>query len=47
MGRKIQPALQRPPTAHEMEACLRLVNEGGLTEFRRVLINLNEFVFVD
>lgn len=42
-----QLAFQRPPTAHEMEACVRLVNERGLTEFCRVLINLNEFVFVD
>lgn len=45
--RAFQLAFQRRPTAREMDVCARLLDERGLAGFCRVLINLNEFVFVD
>jgi hypothetical protein len=42
-----QLALQRLPKEAEADACRRLVKERSLVELCRVLLNLNEFVYVD
>lgn len=39
--------LQREPDETEMDACLRLLERRSLAELCRVLLNVNEFVFVD
>jgi hypothetical protein len=39
--------LQREPDEAEMDACLRLLERRSLAELCRVLLNVNEFVFVD
>jgi hypothetical protein len=40
-------ALQRPPNERESAACEQLIAERSLTEFCRVMLNINEFVYVD
>jgi hypothetical protein len=40
-------ALQRSPTAEESSALAAFTREHGLTNATRVLLNLNEFAFVD
>jgi hypothetical protein len=40
-------ALQRRPDESELAACKRLLTEHSLTDVCRVLLNLNEFVYVD
>jgi hypothetical protein len=39
--------LQREPDAAELAACQRLLAERGLVELCRVVLNLNEFIYVD
>jgi hypothetical protein len=40
-------ALQRPPTAGERDALVAYTHQHGLTNACRLVLNLNEFVFVD
>jgi hypothetical protein len=40
-------ALSREPADDEVAACVALVKEQGLVQFCRVVLNLNEFVYVD
>ena len=40
-------ALQRPPGDEERTRSIEFLSERTLEEFARVLINLNEFVYVD
>jgi hypothetical protein len=40
-------ALARQPTEEEHAACLHLVRTQGLVQLCRVVLNLNEFVYVD
>jgi hypothetical protein len=40
-------ALQRPPTEFERERSMAFLAGRSLEEFARVLVNLNEFVYVD
>jgi len=40
-------ALQRPPAAAELRACLRLLEARQLPELCRVLLNSNEFIYID
>jgi hypothetical protein len=40
-------ALQRPPTESERTACVRFLQTRTLAELCRVLLNLNEFVYLD
>ncbi|HUE97572.1 MAG TPA: DUF1553 domain-containing protein, partial [Longimicrobiaceae bacterium] len=40
-------AVQRPPTSVEAEACRSFVEQRSLAELCRVLLNLNEFIYVD
>ncbi len=39
--------LQRVPTDQEMATCQRFVSEHGLVNLARVLLNVNEFMFLD
>ena len=39
--------LQRSPTSKERAACQQLLQQQSLTELARVLLNLNEFLYVD
>lgn len=45
--RAFQLAIGRGPTAEERESLQAFVREQGLANLCRVLINLNEFAFVD
>ena len=45
--RAFELALQRLPDESESAACERLLTERSLAELCRVLVNLNEFVYVD
>jgi hypothetical protein len=40
-------ALSRPPTANELAAVLPYAEKHGLAAFSRLLINGNEFLFID
>jgi hypothetical protein len=40
-------ALRRPPTAAEAQALSAYAREHGMSNACRVILNLNEFVFVD
>lgn len=40
-------ALQRPPDATELRACLRFLEARQLPELCRVLLNSNEFIYID
>jgi hypothetical protein len=40
-------ALSRQPSKEETTACVSLVKAEGLVQFCRVMLNLNEFVYVD
>lgn len=40
-------ALQRQPTASELQACERLMERAGLIEICRALLNVNEFAYID
>ncbi len=40
-------ALQRPPDASELGPCLQMRNDRSLTELCRVLMNVNEFIYLD
>ena len=40
-------ALQRQPDRQEMDACLKLTRQRGLSEVCRAMLNLNEFLYVD
>jgi hypothetical protein len=40
-------ALQRAPDKDEQRACAELVRQRSLPELCRVLLNLNEFIYVD
>jgi hypothetical protein len=42
-----QLALQRPPTAAELEQLTQLAHQHGLANVCRLIFNLNEFAFVD
>jgi hypothetical protein len=42
-----QLAYQREPSADELAACVRVVREQELLVFCRVLLNSNEFMFVE
>ncbi len=42
-----QLALQRSPSASELQACTRLIEHTSWTELARVLLNINEFAYVD
>jgi hypothetical protein len=42
-----QIALQRAPSEEEYSTCLLMLKKHSLPEFCRVLLNLNEFVYVD
>jgi mono/diheme cytochrome c family protein len=42
-----QLALQRNPTENELQACQALVRQANWTELSRVLINTNEFAYID
>lgn len=42
-----EKALQRSPSEAELIACQRLLSEHSLTELCRVLLNLNEFAYID
>lgn len=39
--------LQRAPDRTELDACLRLAGQRGVTEVCRALVNLNEFLYFD
>lgn len=39
--------LQRAPDRTELDACLRLAEQRGVTEVCRALLNLNEFLYLD
>ena len=43
----IEQALSRPPTADERESLAAYIRDHGLPNACRVVLNLNEFVFVD
>jgi hypothetical protein len=45
--RAFEIALQRPPDESEAAACEQLLTERDLDELCRVILNLNEFVYVD
>lgn len=45
--RLFELALQRPPNAHELRDCADFLEEHSLTELCRVMINLNEFIYLD
>ncbi|HEY1068461.1 MAG TPA: DUF1553 domain-containing protein, partial [Pirellulales bacterium] len=45
--RAFRIALQRDPTAAEAESCRRFLAERSLAELGRVLLNLNEFAYID
>lgn len=45
--RAFELALQRSPTADESAACQRLLRDRSLAELCRVLVNLNEFAYID
>ena len=45
--RAFQLGLQREPDSQELAACERLLKERGLVELCRVVLNLNEFIYVD
>jgi hypothetical protein len=45
--RAFELALQREPDVREMSACRELVAERSLAELCRVLVNLNEFAYVE
>jgi len=47
MGAAFRLALGREPTAKERDALVNYVKEHGLANGCRVILNLNEFVFVD
>lgn len=40
-------SLQRPPSPAELDACLEHLDQHGLIATARVILNLNEFVFLD
>ena len=40
-------ALQRPPGEAELTACRQLVSDHSLAKLCRVLVNLNEFAYVE
>lgn len=40
-------ALSRPPTDSELKSLVIYAKENGLTNTCRLILNLNEFVFVD
>jgi hypothetical protein len=40
-------AFQRQPAPDELAACRRLAGERSLVELCRVLLNLNEFAYMD
>lgn len=40
-------ALQRDPTPSELTACLHLLERANWTELCRVLLNVNEFAYID
>jgi len=42
-----QAALQRQPAASESAACQQLLQRAGWTELCRVLLNINEFAYID
>jgi hypothetical protein len=39
--------LQREPTVSELRHCVRYIEDHGATALARVLLNLNEFLFID
>jgi hypothetical protein len=45
--RAFELALQRVPDAQEGRRCLEALKDHSLAELCRVLLNLNEFVYVD
>jgi hypothetical protein len=45
--RAFELALQRRPDGRESAACQRLLTERGLAQLCRVLLNLNEFAYID
>jgi mono/diheme cytochrome c family protein len=45
--RAFELAMQRAPDDRELAACVRLSKEQSLVELSRVLLNVNEFVYVD
>lgn len=45
--RAFKLALQREPDAAETSSCLRYMEKHNITEFCRVVLNLNEFCYVD
>ena len=47
VGHGFRIALQRDPTPGERAACRRLLDSRPLTDLARVLLNLNEFAYVD
>jgi len=40
-------ALQRPPSPDELSRCLKLLHSRSIEELCRILLNLNEFIYVD
>jgi hypothetical protein len=40
-------AFSRDPTAEEMDICRDLANEHGLPAVARVILNSNEFLFIE
>jgi len=42
-----QVALQRQPTEHESAACQQMLQRAGWIELCRVLLNVNEFAYID
>jgi mono/diheme cytochrome c family protein len=47
VGAAFRLALARPPTAEELQGLTAYVGQHGLANACRVILNLNEFVFVD
>ena len=45
--RAFELALQRSPGEAELDACRQLVADHSLAELCRVLVNLNEFAYVE
>jgi hypothetical protein len=45
--RAFQLVLQRPPAPEELQECEQLLSQRSLTEVCRVLLNLNEFLYLD
>jgi hypothetical protein len=47
VGRLFRIVLQREPESDERSACAALLQREGLVQLCRVMLNLNEFVYVD